>query len=51
LAGTLSADLRWTTTTKRSGLPMTVFAMSKSSNVRQEARIVLASVVKLMSSG
>ena len=40
-----------TSTVKRSILPSTVRAISKSSIVRQEARIVLTRALKLLSSG
>ena len=50
-ADALGAALRWTTTTKRSGLPMTVLAISNNSIVRHDERTVLANVAKLASSG
>jgi len=50
-ADALGAALRWTTTTKRSGLPMTVRAISNNSIVRHDERTVLANVAKLASSG
>jgi hypothetical protein len=43
--------LRETTTTNRSGLPRTVRAISKSSIVLAEERIVLTRALKLVSSG
>jgi hypothetical protein len=43
--------LRVTTTTKRSGLPRTVRAISKSSIVRAEERIIFTRALKLVSSG
>ena len=46
-----SGPRRATTTVKRSGLARTVRAISKSSIVRQDARTVLTSAVKLASSG
>ncbi len=50
-AASPSGVLRASTTTKRSGLPITVLAMSNNSNVRHELRMVFASAVKLASSG